>query len=119
MAVEIGNLFDGSLVSKNHIHRFLHAEPTHVKDDIIWNSAFHDHVCSHRPVVWGFLCLMCSSEHTSLSEEAGEAPSANLPYSTTLSRATIRTIPKFFYCVSGIVPFVLFAQSSSSFLPSL
>ena len=27
--------------------------------------------------------------------------SANLPFSPTQSRATIRAVPKFFYCVSG------------------
>ena len=30
IAVEIDNHFDGSLVSRDHVHRFLHAEPPHL-----------------------------------------------------------------------------------------
>ena len=74
--VEIGNHLDDSLVSRDHIQRFLHAQPPHSK-------TFRLVQCLSRPCPLcstgnlGFLCLLGSSEHTLLSKENGGAPSTN------------------------------------------
>ena len=105
MAVEIDNHFDGSLVSRDHIHRFLHAEPPHFGDEIISCSAFHDHVSSARPVVWDFCASCVPRSILRCLRETGGTPSANQPYSTSHSKTTVRDVPKILYFVSGIVPF--------------
>ena len=109
--VEIVNHLDGSLVSRDHIQRFLYAQPPHLK-------TFRLVQCHSRPCLLcssgglGFLCLLGSSEHTSLSEENGGPPSTNQPYSITFL-TTDSDVPKVFVfcqwycailcCVHGVL----------------
>ena len=99
--VEIDNHFYGSIVSRTHIHRVLHAEPHHLgrKSSVAmpWTTMFSLLVLMFMiSVPW---------EHTSLSGETSRAPSANAPYSTSISRTQFVPSPRFLCFVSGIVPF--------------
>merc|ERR1712136_694160 len=80
----------------DHIHRVLHAEPPHLGTEIIWCSAFHDHVCSARPVVRDFCASCVPRSILRCPRETGGAPSANQPYSASNSRTKLRDVPKVF-----------------------
>ena len=125
---EIGNHFDGSLVSRDHLHRVLHAEP------LIWGRRSSGAVPFTTMFALLVLWLGISVPFVFLGayfavRETGGAPSANQPYSTSISRTTVRAVPKFFCFVSGIVPFcavyteLIFIMSSlgniSSFVSSI
>ena len=74
--VEIDIHLDGSLVSRDHIQRFLHAQPPHLK-----TFASHDHVFSAYLVVWDFYAswiprsiLRCPRRTVELPVRTGHIP---------------------------------------------
>ena len=79
LVVEIVNHFDGSLVSRDHIHLCLQALPPHLENEIISYSAFHDHVSSTRILVWNFGTSSVPQSILRCLRETGGSPSANHP----------------------------------------
>ena len=105
MTVVVENLFDGSIVSRDHIHRVLHADPLLLETEIIWCSASRDHVFSARPVVRDF-CTSCipRSIHR-CPNETGGAPSHTNNIPCQFPEQQFMPSPRFLCFLYGIVPF--------------
>ena len=103
--MEIDNHFDGSLVSRVHIHRLLHAEPPHLGARSSGAGPFIT-VFAQLVLWFGFSVPLVFLGAYFAVRRTGGAPSANQLYSTSNSKATVRDVPRFLFFVSGIVPFL-------------
>ena len=86
--------FDDSLIARDHIHRFLHAELPHFGDEHIW-SANQDHVSSARPMVWDFCASCVPRSILHCPKETSEAPSGTNHFLCHIPEQQFLTSPSF------------------------
>ena len=101
----IGNLFDGSIVSRDHLHRVLHTEPLLFETEIFCYSALHDHVSSARPVVWDCSTSCVPRSILCYATGSGGAPNASFLIPRQFPEQQFMQSTRILGFVCNIVPF--------------
>ena len=103
--MEIDNHFDGSLVSRDHVHRFLHAEPPHL--GMKSSGAVPFPTIFTLLVLWFWISvpLVFLRAYFAVRGKPVKLPVRTYHIPRHITEQHFVLSPRFLYFVSGIVPF--------------